>query len=278
MIKTVITAAGLGTRLLPLTKKLPKEILPIFYRTKNQIKPIPTIQVIFEQLYNCKIRNFCFVINNEKNIIKEHFNFQKISSPNNTVINKFNRQLDTSSITWVTQNTPKGFGDAVKRSEKYVGNDDFIVHGGDVSIFSKKIHPINRLIKTAKLNPNASIILLCKKVKDTSRYGVPKISLISKELFEVSEVVEKPSKPKSSYAIMPIYYFKPELFSYLKKITRGKNNEFQLTDAIQKTIENGNKVLSIPLKSYEMDLDVGTPESYKHALDTSYKWIHKNSL
>ena len=98
--------------------------------------------------------------------------------------------------------------------------------------------------------------------------------MISKELFEVDEVVEKPSKPKSSYAIMPIYYFKPEIFSYLKKISRGKNNEFQLTDAIQNTIENGNKVLAIPVKSYEADLDVGTPESYKHALDVSYKWIH----
>ena len=277
MIKTVITAAGLGTRLLPLTKNIPKEILPIFYRSKNQIKPIPTIQVIFEQLYNCKLRNFCFVTNNEKNIVKDHFNLKKKSTkyfPNNTIVNAFNKKIDASSITWITQNIPKGFGDAVKRSEKYVANDDFIVHGGDVSIFSKKIHPINRLIKTAKLNPNASIILLCKKVKDTSRYGVPKISLISKELFEVDEVVEKPSKPKSSYAIMPIYFFKPEIFSYLNKIKRGKNNEFQLTDAIQKTIEYGNKVLAIPMKSYDVDLDVGTPESYKHALDVSYKWVH----
>ena len=121
MIKTVITAAGLGTRLLPLTKNIPKEILPIFYRSKNQIKPIPTIQVIFEQLYNCKLRNFCFVTNNEKNIVKDHFNFKKKSNkyfPNNTIVNEFNKKIDASSITWITQNIPKGFGDAVKRSEK----------------------------------------------------------------------------------------------------------------------------------------------------------------
>ena len=118
-------------------------------------------------MYNCKLRNFCFVINNEKNIVKDHFNLKKKSNkyfPNNVIVNRFNKKIDASSITWATQNIPKGFGDAVKRSEKYVANDDFIVHGGDVSIFSKKTNPIDRLIKTAKLNTNASIILLCKKV------------------------------------------------------------------------------------------------------------------
>lgn len=283
MIKTVITAAGLGTRLLPITKEIPKEILPIFYKTKNQIQAVPILQIIFEQFFSCNLRTFCFITGKQNRIIKDHFtlfdDFLKKSDPiyKNT-INKFYKKLNKSTIVWSTQNVPKGFGDAVKKAETFVGNDNFILHAGDVSIFSKKIHPITRLIQTAKINPDVSAILLCKKVRDTSRYGVPKISLISKELFIVEEVEEKPLKPKSNFAIMPIYFFKPELFSSLKKIKRGKNNEYQLTDAIQKIIDNGSKVLAIPLQSHELELDVGTIESYKSALNQSYKWLHNKNL
>ena len=68
-----------------------------------------------------------------------------------------------------------------------------------------------------------------------------------------------------------MYFFKPSIFNYLKKIKPGKGNEFQLTDAIQKLIEDGHKVVAIPLNSNEVELDVGTVESYKTSLDLSYK-------
>ena len=283
LIKTVITAAGLGSRLLPTTKEIPKEILPIFYKTRDHITTVPILQIIFEQLFTTNVRNFCFIVGREKRIIKNHFTpsnelIKKLEPSSKKILDDFHKKLNKSTIKWSTQTIPQGFGDAVKKSESFVGKNDFIVHAGDVSIFSKKIHPISRLINLAKIHPEASAILLCKKVKDTSRYGVPKISPVSKKFFNVEEVEEKPLQPKSNLAIMPLYFFKPEIFVALKKIKRGKNNEFQLTDAIQKLIDNGKKVLAIPLQSDEIELDVGTIDSYKSALNLSYKWVHNQNL
>ena len=114
-------------------------------------------------------------------------------------------------------------------------------------------------------------ILLCKKVKNFKKYGVPTVTKIGNNLFEVTEVIEKPEKPKSEYGILPIYYFKKEIFSSLKKISPGKGGEYQLTDAIQKMIKEKNKVLAITLLNDEAEIDVGTVESYKDALDITFK-------
>lgn len=276
-MKVVITAAGRGTRLLPATKEIPKEMLPIFYRSENEIRTVPVLQIIYEQLWENNIRNFCIVVGREKRAIEDHFTvhrdfLREIEIKYKKTITDFYQKLDKSSIMWINQNEPKGFGDAVKICETFVGDDDFLVHGGDVSIFSKNINPISRLLKTAQQNPEASAILLCKKVKDTSRYGVPTISKISNNLFNVTGVEEKPVTPKSNFAIMPIYFFKSEIIKSLKKIKPGKGNEFQLTDAIQHLILNNKKVLCIPLNSNELEIDVGTSNSYKFALDMSYKW------
>ena len=84
-----------------------------------------------------------------------------------------------------------GFGDAVKCAEGYVGKEDFVVHAGDVTILSKSKHPILRLIETSKKYPDAKAILLCKNIINSKKYGVPTISKISNNLFNVTEVVEK---------------------------------------------------------------------------------------
>ncbi len=273
MIKSVITAAGKGTRLLPVTK----EMMPIFTRlSKNERIVVPLLQYIFEQLYSTKIRDFCFVVGREKRSIEDHFTphhsyLNDLSSKQKILISNFYKKLENSNLLWVNQNKPLGFGDAVKRTERYIGNDDFVVHAGDVAILNKNKHPILRLIETAKQDPSISAVLLCKKIKDTKRYGVPKIKEISNSLFLVKEVEEKPIKPKSNLGILPLYYFKPKIFDCLKKIKRGKGGEFQLTDGIQKLIEQGEKVVAIPLKNNETEIDVGTVESYRYAQEISYR-------
>ena len=160
---------------------------------------------------------------------------------------------------------------AVKQAEKYVGKEDFILHGGDVTILSKHKHPILRLIETAKKNPDAKVILLCKKIKDSKRYGVPTVSKVTNNIFNVKEVIEKPDKPKSQFGILPLYYFKSDIFSSLKKIKLGKGKEFQLTDAIQNLIENKKKVLVITLNKNEEEVDVGTVKSYRNAQDITFR-------
>ena len=277
MTKVVITAAGKGTRLLPFTKEMPKEMMPIFSNIfANKKVVLPLLQYIYEQLYSMNFRDYCFVVGREKRSIEDHFTpheayLKELSGDYKKNMKKFYEKLEKSHMVWINQNRPLGFGDAVKRAERYVGEEDFVVHAGDVTILSNTKHPILRLIETSKKNPDVKAILLCKEIKDFQRYGVPTVSKISSNLFSVNEVVEKPQKPKSNLGILPLYYFKSDIFSSLKKIKPGKGKEFQLTDAIQNLIDEKEKVLAISLNKNEEEVDVGTVESYRNAQDVTFR-------
>ena len=277
MTKVVITAAGKGTRLLPFTKEMPKEMMPIFSNIfANKKVVLPLLQYIYEQLYSMNFRDYCFVVGREKRSIEDHFTpheayLKELSGDYKKNMKKFYEKLEKSHLVWINQNRPLGFGDAVKRAERYAGEEDFVVHAGDVTILSNTKHPILRLIETSKKNPDVKAILLCKEIKDFQRYGVPTVSKISSNLFSVNEVVEKPQKPKSNLGILPLYYFKSDIFSSLKKIKPGKGKEFQLTDAIQNLIDEKEKVLAISLNKNEEEVDVGTVESYRNAQDVTFR-------
>ncbi len=276
MTKIVITAAGKGTRLLPFTKEMPKEMMPIFSNIGRKKIVLPLLQYVYEQLYSMNFRDYCFVVGREKRSIEDHFTphesyLRDLKGDYKKTMNLFYKKLDKSHLVWINQNKPLGFGDAVRRSERYVGKEDFIVHAGDVTILSENKHPVLRLMQVAEQHPDAKAILLCKKVKDGKRYGVPTVKKLSNSLFSVKEVIEKPDKPKSEFGILPLYYFKTEIFSSLKKIKPGKGKEFQLTDAIQNLIQEKYKVLVIPLNKNEEEIDVGTVESYKTAQDITFR-------
>ena len=276
MIKVVITAAGRGTRLLPMTKELPKEMMPVFSKLNGKKCVIPLLQLIFEQLNECKIRKYCFIVGREKRSIEDHFtpdtSFLKNSSQENKImIANFYKKINSSNLLWVNQHSPKGFADAVKQSQQFIGNDDFVVHAGDVAIIGSKIHPIMRLIDIGK-DPNVSAVLLFRKVKDPKRHGVPTLEKISNSKFLVKKVIEKPNRPSTNLGLMPVYYFKAKIFERLQKIKPGKGNEYQLTDAIEQLIKDGERVLAIPLLATEKVLDVGTVESYRNAQLTSFRF------
>ena len=277
MIKVVITAAGKGTRLLPFTKEMPKEMMPIFSNVfRNKKVVLPLLQYVYEQLYSMNFRDYCFIVGREKRSIEDHFTphetyLRDLVGDYKKIMSKFYQKLENSHLVWINQNRPLGFGDAVRRAERYVGKEDFIVHAGDVTILSNSKHPILRLMETAKKNPDVKAILLCKKIKDSKRYGIPTVNKLSNNLFDVKEVVEKPNKPKSEFGILPLYYFKSDIFSSLKKIKPGKGKEFQLTDAIQKMIQEKQKVLAITLDKNEKEVDVGTVESYRNAQDITFR-------
>lgn len=276
MTKCVITAAGKGTRLLPFTKELPKEMMPIFTHSDHQKKVVPISQLIFEQMYEIGLREYCFIVGREKRSMEDHFTpdnlyLRELTNKNKKLISSFYKKIEKSHLSWVNQHRPLGFGDAVRKSERFVGEDDFIVHAGDAAIIGKNIHPVKRFLNLVKKNNQVDCMFLCKEVSDSKRFGVPEIEKISKSVFKVLNVEEKPTKPKSNLAILPIYYFKPSIFNHLKKIKPGKGGEYQLTDAIQSMVKKGETVLAVKLDSSEKDLDVGTVKSYKYSLDISYK-------
>ena len=256
---------------------MPKEMMPIFSQifTKNRVV-LPLLQYIYEQLYSMNFRDYCFVVGREKRSIEDHFTphetyLKELTGDYKKFIADFYKKLENSHLVWINQNRPLGFGDAVKRAERYVGKEDFIVHAGDVTILSKSKHPITRLIDIAKKYPDAKAILLCKKIKDSKKYGVPTVEKISNDLFKVKEVIEKPDKPKSNFGILPLYYFRSDIFSSLKKIKKGKGSEYQLTDAIQNLIKEKQKVLAITLNKNEDEIDVGTVESYRNSQEITFK-------
>ena len=274
-MKCVITVGGLGTRLLPLTKELPKEMLPIYVKSnKEELTLKPILQVIFESLYQYKIREFCFIVGTTKASVKNHFtpDFGLVKYLKKRNKRKIARNLDNyfkklvrSKIIFITQPKPIGFGDAIQRGKKFVGNDYFLLHAGDDIVISKDNNHLKRLESCFK-KYNAEITCLIERVDNPSQYGVVNGPLLEKGIIEIREMQEKPKKPRSRYAIIAIYIFSPTIFNYLSKAKRRSNPEKQLAEAFNIAIKRKAKVIGVILKKGEKRVDVGTPETYAKVL------------
>jgi UTP--glucose-1-phosphate uridylyltransferase len=278
-MQAVITAAGVGTRLLTITKEQPKEMLPLFDRNDDKYLCVkPLLQIIFEQLYRYGFGEFCFIIGRGKRVIEDHFTIDRdfIRQLNNkrkhylsSSLEQFYRMIEDSKIVWVNQHEPKGFGHAVLMAKPLIQNKPFLVHAGDTYIISSNGNPIKRLIKIHG-KKKAEVTLLLKEIENPRHYGVAEVQEQNNGVFNVRKVIEKPQKPPTNLAIMPIYIFNPTIMTILEKTQPSQDGEIQLTDAIQKIIDKGLKVQALKLKDYEIRLDVGTPETYWEAIATSH--------
>ena len=279
--KAVITAAGLGTRLLPMTKELPKEMLPIFMKNPDGTLVLkPLLQALFEQLYDFGIREFYFVVGRGKRSIEDHFTpdwdyVAKLESRGKyklaSMLKSFYEMIENSIIVWVNQPEPKGFGHAVYMAKALVRNEPFFVCAGDTYIISENNDFLRRMAETY-LENDVDIVLLLQEVSEPRQYGVAVVDNVENGIYRVSRVVEKPRKPPSKYAIMPYYIFNPIIMDILGDLKPGVGDEIQLTDAIQKLIDMGKEVRAVLLRDDELRLDVGTPETYWEALKLSYEY------
>jgi len=241
----------------------------------------PLFEQIFHQAFVMGIRKYCVIVGKQKRTIEDHFTpdflfIDNMLAKQNAVVNDlkilYNR-IAESSIHWVNQLGTHGFGHAVLMAETFVGNDEFIVLAGDTLILSKSKSPIRKIIDT-KLEGEYDAAILVRKVSDPRAFGVATLSTENNELI-IKKVVEKPKHPETNIAIMPVYRFKPSIFSMLKQIKYGKN-ELQLTSGIQKLIDNGGKVKAIMLTESDIVLDVGTPHSFYEAQQLSMKNVKLN--
>ena len=274
--KIVIPAGGLGTRLLPITKVMPKEMMPLFLHGKNgEIIVKPLIQIIYEKNFKFGLREYCIIVGKQKRTIKDHFtpnqeflrNFHK-NTRFRTDLEKFHSMLNKSKIFWVNQPNPRGFGDAVKHAGSFVGNDDFLVTAGDTLLpTGDKI--IKKLLNSKLQGENDAIILL-KKVSNPKRFGVAVIKE-EKHKIKVINVEEKPKKPKSNLSIVALYRFRPSIIKALNEIKPNKT-ELQLTSGIQKLIDWGGNVSAIILDEKDQVIDIGTADSYLETI-IRYKTI-----
>jgi UTP--glucose-1-phosphate uridylyltransferase len=282
--KVVVPAAGLGTRLFPATKEQPKEMLPIFSKTSNgNIVVKPLLQMVFEQLHDSGFRKFCFVVGREKRCIEDHF-----TPDHNSVcmlrgkgkgelaadLDEFYDKLKTSTIFWVTQPEPLGFGNAVLMAQPFVQDERCVVHAGDTYIISKNIEHLKKLISIYE-RLSADAVFIVQEVDNPKQFGVVEGDYVEKGILRVRTAVEKPENPLTNLAIMPIYVFDPLIFKALEKTAPGKGGEVQLTDAIQKLVDWGLNVCAVKLNQDQLRLDIGSPETYWEALSLSYQYSCK---
>jgi UTP--glucose-1-phosphate uridylyltransferase len=282
--KVIIPAAGLGTRLFPATKEQPKEMLPIFSKTRNGNMAVkPLVQVVFEQVYNAGLREFCYVVGRGKRGIEDHFtpdvNCIKTlegmgKNGQASDLKDFYEKLETSTIMWVNQPEPKGFGNAVLMAQPFVQNESCLVHAGDSYIISKSMDYLKKLLEAfEKFNADAAFLVL--EIENPKQYGIVEGEEIEPGIIKVKSVVEKPKKPKTHWAIMAMYVFRPTIFKALESTKPGINGEIQLTDAIQNLINEHLKVYAVKLDKNYVHLDIGSPERYWEALELSHKQFCK---
>jgi UTP--glucose-1-phosphate uridylyltransferase len=282
--KVIIPAAGLGTRLFPATKEQPKEMLPIFSKTaQGDMLVKPVVQVVFEQIYDAGLREFCFVVGRGKRGIEDHFtpDAHCISTLEGmgkngqaSDLEAFYEKLETSSINWINQTSPKGLGNAVLMAQPSVQNQSCLVHAGDSCIISKDMDYLQKLIGAFKrFKADAAFLVL--EIENPTQYGIVEGDEVEPGIIKVKSVVEKPEKPKTNCAIMAMYVFQPIIFKALETTKPGRNGEIQLTDAIQKLVDWGLEVYAVKLDSGYSHLDIGSPERYWQALELSHNQFCK---
>ena len=274
-LKAVITAGGIGARLLPFSKEIPKEMAPILVKGENgsiQVKPM--VQAIFEQLYEWGVRDYLIVVGRGKGAIQNHFTADsgfverlKSRGTNLNGLEEFYMKLRSSNIVFIPQPEALGFGDAVLRARPHISSD-FVVHAGDTYIISSGNAHLDRLRLAHRAN-SASATLLVQKVKDPTQYGV----VVGKEqeggVIAVTRAVEKPEKFVSDIAIMPVYMFDTRIFDAIASSKVKVGSELQLTSGIQRLRSEGRKVIGVKLRKEELRLEIGSPETLLEALKLS---------
>lgn len=232
--KAIIPAAGLGTRFLPATKALPKEMLPIVDK--------PTIQYIVEEAVKAGMEDIIIVTGKGKRAIEDHFdNAYELEQ---TLIQKEKfellekvRESSKVDIHYIRQKSPQGLGHAVWCARKFIGNEPFAVLLGDDIVQANK--PCIQQLAEQYKKTGCSVIGV-KEVPEnqTHRYGIIDPKEQNGRLFEVKNFVEKPKEnAPSNLAIIGRYVLTPEIFEFLDKKEIGAGGEIQLTDAIQKLNE-----------------------------------------
>ncbi len=275
--KVVVPAAGLGTRLLPATKEMPKEMLPIVsVGTNGTLCLKPMLHAVFEQLYSEGFREFAFIVGRGKRAIEDYFspdyNFiEYLKSKNKDGLAKelqdFYEKIKNSTIVFINQPVPAGFGDAVHKASVFTQNEPFLLHAGDDLILSQNRNHLKRLLNAFK-KYDADAVFLIEKVENPQKYGVINGREVSPGILEVSEVIEKPKKPPSRLAIVAVYIFQPVIHRAIEKTRPDENGEVQLTDALQLLIDWQCKVYAIELQDNEKRIDIGTAENYIKMLRT----------
>ncbi|MCG9800373.1 UTP--glucose-1-phosphate uridylyltransferase GalU [Staphylococcus argenteus] len=248
----MIPAAGLGTRFLPATKAMPKEMLPILDK--------PTIQYIVEEAARAGIEDIIIVTGRHKRAIEDHFDSQKElemvlkEKGKSELLEKVQYSTELANIFYVRQKEQKGLGHAISSARQFIGNEPFAVLLGD-DIVESEVPAVKQLIDVYEETGHSVIGVQEVPEADTHRYGIIDPLTKNGRQYEVKKFVEKPAQgtAPSNLAIMGRYVLTPEIFDYLKTQKEGAGNEIQLTDAIER-MNNDNQVYAYDFEGERYDV------------------------
>ncbi len=237
--KAVVPVAGFGTRFLPFTKAMPKEMLPIVDK--------PTIQYIVEEAIKSGIEDIIFVTasHSNKRAIEDHFDISKSLEVALEDKGKFEylqlvRDISNlGNIHYIRQKEAKGLGHAILCAKSFIGNEPFAVLLGDDVIVNDDSPALSQLIKAYEQTGTSIMGVQEVADEDVSKYGVVKCDTVDNDIVRMTDFVEKPSfdEAPSNRAVLGRYILTPTIFDYLETQATGAGDEIQLTDAVKRMMD-----------------------------------------
>lgn len=236
--KAVIPAAGFGTRMLPASKSVPKEMLPIYDK--------PTLHHIVKEVVDSGITDILIIISKDKGSIEDYFdvNFEleyELNKKSSEISREIHELSKMANIYTIRQKKKNGLGDAIKYAESFVGDEPFAILLGDDIIYntSDELPCIKQMADIYEKEEAPVLGVQEVSWEDVSKYGIVNGEKTSDRITEVESLVEKPSREEATtnLAILGRYIVTPDIFPILHETKPGKNNEIQLTDALNKLAE-----------------------------------------
>ena len=263
----VVPVAGRGTRLLPLTKSQPKEMLPVGRK--------PVVQYVVDELTRCGIGRLLFVTGPGKTAIENHFDIdaELIANLRQTgkeeLLEELAFEREDVEYFYTRQRRQLGLGHAVLCARAVVGQQPFVVALGDSIIGLHAESQVVRMMIEQFEESRADGVIAFEEVprEDVVQYGIAQPRSGAGDVFELADLIEKPevADAPSNLAVAARYVFSPKIFDYLARTPPGKGNEIQLTDAIRMLMSDGHKVLGVRLPNGQRRFDIGNFQSYFEA-------------
>jgi len=247
--KALIPAAGFGTRFLPQTKAMPKEMLPIVDK--------PVIQYVVEEIVNSGVENIVIVTGSTKRAIEDHFDVpnedlvQNLKNGNKTqLLEQINKISDMANFIYVRQKGPYGNGTPVLAGEAVIEDEPFAVVWGDEFILSEPPRLKQMIEVYEKYGGMVISGVKIEKKEDLKRYGIADLEPVEGNVYKIKQIVEKPDPDSapSNIATHGAYILPPEIFAALKSLNPGQSGEIWLVDAINKLKDEG-----VPLYAVEIE-------------------------
>ncbi|HAS72901.1 MAG TPA: UTP--glucose-1-phosphate uridylyltransferase [Clostridiales bacterium UBA8960] len=260
--KAVIPAAGLGTRFLPATKAMPKEMLPIVDK--------PTIQYIIEEAIASGIEEILIITGKSKRAIEDHFDRSvelemELERKNSTELLEIVKTVsEMVDIHYIRQKEANGLGAAVYCARTFVGNEPFAVLLGDDVVYNDENPCLKQMIEIYDQYHTSVLGVQTVSDEDVNKYGIVHGKQIGDRVYDVKDLVEKPSKEEapSNVAILGRYIISPEIFDILAHTEPGKGGEIQLTDALN---ELAKKEAMVAYDFIGKRYDVGNKQGFLEA-------------